>query len=389
MNGPASGMPEAKSHASTLGIGLRCRNPRGRHQLHRHPGPSSSSRICPCSPLATAARWSSCPRRRRSSDWPEVWAPLLAAVGQLEFPQDHSILLHRASRRARTPSTGCPRGTDLPSWRGRPTPSGSAPSTGCPRGPAIPGWRGRPAPPGSAPSTGCHRRFSTRRLVRSPSSAGIGPVNWLTKRTRSSRLARSPSSARIRPRQLVGHEDQGFQVGEVAQLRRDPPRQLVAREDQEFQVGEVAQPGRDPPRQLVPPEAAGIPGWRGRPDPPGSAPSTRSTRAAGIPGWRGRPDPPGSAPSTGCYRGSALAGWRGRPAPPGSAPIVNNGHRQRVSPYAVALHRNVTLAGTRSFPDDTRRPESPWSSLYASRQPSAPCSSSSESTCVPSATSIW
>ena len=54
--GLASAMPAAKGQASALGTGLRCRNPRGHRQLHTHPSPRFSSRRCPCSLWATAAR---------------------------------------------------------------------------------------------------------------------------------------------------------------------------------------------------------------------------------------------------------------------------------------------------------------------------------------------
>ena len=91
--GLASAIPAAKSHASALGTGLRCRNSRGRRQLHPHPGPRSSSRICPCGQWATAARFN-CFNR----DSPKAPAP--CSIGPWRGAGAHSPVYRGSPKRS-------------------------------------------------------------------------------------------------------------------------------------------------------------------------------------------------------------------------------------------------------------------------------------------------
>ena len=98
--GLAIAIPAAKSHAPALDTGFRCRHPRGHRQLHPLQGPRSSSRRCPCSLWATAARWPSCPRLNCfNSGCPK--SPGLTLKRPLAWAGDHSPVYRGRSEAVR------------------------------------------------------------------------------------------------------------------------------------------------------------------------------------------------------------------------------------------------------------------------------------------------
>ena len=103
-------------------------------------------------------------------------------------------------------------------------------STGCCRGPDVPSCRGWPNSGGISPLNRLLRRNSPVRLPRRPNSGGISPLSWLLSRARMFQVAELPNSGGNLTAQPVAAEEQPCQVAEAAQLRRNPTAQLVVAE---------------------------------------------------------------------------------------------------------------------------------------------------------------